>query len=52
MAGHRDYPGGRDGVDASRSPIFYNESVLSGELSYGLVTEHIDGSASCLCRLS
>jgi hypothetical protein len=24
MAGHRDYPGGRDGVDASRSPIFLN----------------------------
>jgi hypothetical protein len=46
MAGHRDYPGGRDGVDASRSPIFYNEPVMSGGLSYGLVAEHIHSSAS------
>jgi hypothetical protein len=52
MAGHRDYPSGRDGVDASRSPIFYNESVMSGGLSYGLVAEHIHRSASCLCRFS
>lgn len=35
MAGHRDYPSGRDGVEASRSPIFFNESIISGGLSYG-----------------
>jgi hypothetical protein len=33
-------------MEASRSPIFYNESVMSGGLSYGLVAEHIHSSAS------